>query len=328
MDRTDRSVLVTGGCGYVGSHTIKRLRELGYKPIIVDSDTDSYVKIYRDYTVYRIAILQELPKLTEILVRHNVVACIHFAGSTSVADSTVNPLKYFVNNTSLTAALADKLIECGIKTLVYSSSAAVYGNPGNVKVNESMQCKPINPYGLSKLMMEQICASYAKTHKLRSIGFRYFNAAGADGNLGELRQNETHIIPLAIKAAMTGQSFNLYGTDYDTDDGSCVRDYVHVKDLAEAHVMALEYALNNDICDVYNLGSGVATSNKQLLKCVSKHTNEFVLQLCDERPGDPAYLVADIDKVKQKFDWQPQHSDLNNIIKSAVDFYRSNKTYG
>lgn len=328
MDKTDRSVLVTGGCGYVGSQTVRRLIQLGYKPIVVDSNAPSVEAIYRTHSVYRLAILQELPKLTEIISKHNVVACIHFAGSTSVADSVANPLQYFVNNTSLTAALVDKLLECNVNTFIYSSSAAVYGNLGDIKVSEDMECKPINPYGVSKLMIEQLCASYAKTHNLRSIGFRYFNAAGADGNLGEVRQKETHIIPLAIECALNKQNFNLYGTEYNTPDGTCVRDYVHVKDLAEAHVMALEYALNNDICDVYNLGSGIATSNQQLITCVIKYAGTLVLQLMDERPGDPAYLVADIKKVQDKFDWQPVNSTLDNIVKSAVDFYKTRKTYG
>ena len=322
---SSKAVLVTGGAGYVGSHTCKLLAKNGYLPVTVD-------RHFREGLVsfgpnYNLKLPQEVNRLDEIIKRYNITSCIHFAGSTSVPESVANPSLYYKNNLIVTVSLLDKLIECDVKTFVYSSSAATYGDPGLNKCKESDVCKPINSYGATKLMMEQVCKDYKTAYGLSSVGLRYFNAAGADpeGEVGELRENETHIVPLAIDAARHGRTFKIFGDKYDTEDGTCVRDYVHVMDLADAHIKALNYASHNPVAEVFNLGSGAPASNKQLINTVQKHTGKMNIEMHDNRPGDPAYLVADITKVKQILEWEPTRSSIDNVVATAVQWY--NKTH-
>ena len=248
-----RSVLVTGGAGYVGSHTCKLLSKNGYIPVTVD-------RHYREGLVsfgpnYSLHLPQEINRLDEIVKRHNISSCIHFLGSTSVSESVTNPSLYYKNNLINTIALVDKLIDLGIKTFVYSSSAAVYGDPGMKMCKEIDTCNPISSYGASKLMMEQFLKDYHRAYGVSSVGLRYFNAAGADteGEIGELRKEETHIIPLAIKASRQLKTFKLFGAEYPTEDGTCVRDYVHVMDLADAHIKALNYVTEYSVAEIFNL---------------------------------------------------------------------------
>ena len=323
---SSKAVLVTGGAGYVGSHTCKLLRaKNGYLPVTVD-------RHFREGLVsfgpnYNLKLPQEVNRLDEIIKRYNITSCIHFAGSTSVPESVANPSLYYKNNLIVTVSLLDKLIECDVKTFVYSSSAATYGDPGFRKCRESDVANPISAYGGSKLMMEQVCKDYKTAYGLSSVGLRYFNAAGADpeGEVGELREKETHIVPLAIDAARQGKTFKIFGDKYDTPDGTCVRDYVHVMDLADAHIKSLNYASYNNVAEVFNLGSGAPASNKQLLDTVQKHTGKMNVEMHDNRPGDPAYLVADISKVKEILDWQPTRSSIDNVVATAVQWY--NKTH-
>ena len=322
---SSKAVLVTGGAGYVGSHTCKLLAKNGYTPVTVD-------RHFREGLVsfgpnYNLNLPQEINRLDEIITRYNITSCIHFAGSTSVPESVANPSLYYKNNLIVTVSLLDKLIECGIKTFVYSSSAATYGDPGFRKCRESDVCKPINSYGATKLMMEQVCKDYKTAYGLSSVGLRYFNAAGADpeGEVGELREKETHIVPLAIDAARHNRTFKIFGDKYDTPDGTCVRDYVHVMDLADAHIKALNYASENSVTEVFNLGSGAPASNKELLDTVQKHTGKMNIEMHDNRPGDPAYLVADIDKVKKVLECEPTQSTIDNVVATAVQWY--NKTH-
>ena len=322
---SSKAVLVTGGAGYVGSHTCKMLAKNGYLPVTVD-------RHFREGLVsfgpnYNLNLPQEMDRLDEIINRYNITSCIHFAGSTSVPESVANPSLYYKNNLITTIALLDKLIECGVKTFVYSSSAATYGDPGLNKCKESDVCKPINSYGATKLMMEQVCRDYKTAYGLSSVGLRYFNAAGADpeGDVGELRENETHIVPLAIDAARHGRIFKIFGDKYNTEDGTCVRDYVHVMDLADAHIKALNYASQNQVAEVFNLGSGAPASNKELLDAVQKHAGKMNIEMHDNRPGDPAYLVADITKVKEILEWEPTQSSIDNVVSTAVQWY--NKTH-
>jgi UDP-glucose-4-epimerase GalE len=322
---SSKAVLVTGGAGYVGSHTCKLLAKNGYLPVTVD-------RHFREGLVsfgpnYNLKLPQEVNRLDEIIKRYNITSCIHFAGSTSVPESVANPSLYYKNNLIVTVSLLDKLIECDVKTFVYSSSAATYGDPGLNKCKESDVANPISAYGGSKLMMEQVCKDYKTAYGLSSVGLRYFNAAGADpeGEVGELREHETHIVPLAIDAARQGKTFKIFGDKYDTPDGTCVRDYVHVMDLADAHIKSLNYASYNNVAEVFNLGSGAPASNKQLLDTVQKHTGKMNVEMHDNRPGDPAYLVADISKVKEILDWQPTRSSIDNVVATAVQWY--NKTH-
>jgi len=322
---SSKAVLVTGGAGYVGSHTCKLLAKNGYLPVTVD-------RHFREGLIsfgpnYNLSLPQEVNRLDEIIKRYNITSCIHFAGSTSVPESVANPSLYYKNNLIVTISLLDKLIECGVKTFVYSSSAATYGDPGMQLCMETDVCEPINSYGATKLMMEQVCKDYKTAYGLSSVGLRYFNAAGADpeGDVGELREKETHIVPLAIAAAKQGNTFKIFGDKYPTDDGTCVRDYVHVMDLADAHIKALNYSSYEKVAEVFNLGSGEPASNKQLVDAVQKHTGTMKVEMHDNRPGDPAYLVADITKVKEILDWAPTQSSIDNVVATAVQWY--NKTH-
>ena len=318
-----RSVLVTGGAGYVGSHCCKFLSKNGFIPVTIDRDLRRDFKPVAFGPSFDLHLPQELERLDEIVKRYNITSCIHFAGSTSVAESVIDPSEYYKNNVIATIALLDKLVELEIKTFVYSSSAAVYGNPGLNLCKESDYTKPINPYGASKLMTEQVLKDYCTAYGISSVGLRYFNAAGADpeGEIGELRDNETHIIPLAIEAARQNKPFYMFGNQYPTEDGTCVRDYVHVMDLADAHVKALNYASQNFGAEIFNLGSGTPVSNKQLIDEVQKHLGKMTIEIKDNRPGDPAYLVADISKAKQILNWVPEKSSINYIVATALKWY-------
>ena len=320
-----KAVLVTGGAGYVGSHTCKLLAKNGFTPVTVDRHFREGLKSFGPN--YNLNLPQEMDRIDEIVKRYNITSCIHFAGSTSVPESVANPSLYYKNNLIMTISLLDKLIECGVKTFVYSSSAATYGDPGMQLAMESDVANPISAYGGSKLMIEMVCKDYLRAYGLSSVGLRYFNAAGADpeGEVGELREKETHIIPLAITAAKQGKTFKIFGDKYPTDDGTCVRDYVHVMDLADAHIKALNYASENPVAEVFNLGSGEPSSNRQLIEAVQKHAGEMKVEMHDNRPGDPAYLVADTSKVKEILDWKPTLSSLDNVVATAVQWY--NKTH-
>ena len=322
---SSKAVLVTGGAGYVGSHTCKLLAKNGYLPVTVDRHFREGLVSYGPN--YNINLPQEVNRLDEIIKRYNITSCIHFAGSTSVPESVTNPSLYYKNNLIVTISLLDKLIECDVKTFVYSSSAATYGDPGFRKCRETDVCNPISSYGATKLMMEQVCKDYKTAYGLSSVGLRYFNAAGADpeNDVGELREHETHIVPLAIAAAKQGNTFKIFGDKYDTDDGTCVRDYVHVMDLADAHLKSLNYASQNPVAEVFNLGSGAPASNKQLLDAVQKHAGTMNVEMHDNRPGDPAYLVADNTKVKEILEWEPTQSSIDNVVATAVQWY--NKTH-
>ena len=318
-----KSVLVTGGAGYVGSHTCKALIKNGFTPVTIDRNIEK-----TGHATFGPHFQVDLPRaqnyLDEIIKRYNVQSCIHFAGNASVSESVKDPGKYYRNNVVATIALLDQLVQNNIKTFVFSSSAAVYGDPGNRKCRESMGPNPINPYGVTKLIIERILMDYKTAHGISSVSLRYFNAAGADPELeiGEDRGvNETHIIPLAIEASRKLKTFNLYGTNYLTDDGTCVRDYVHVMDLADAHVKALNYANQNLVCEQINLGSGEPVSNRQLLNVIQKHTGKMDIQFLENRAGDPAYLVADISKSKKILNWYPEQSSIDNIVATAVKWY-------
>ena len=318
-----KAVLVTGGAGYVGSHTCKLLAKNGYVPITIDRHFREGLKTFGP--CHDLHLPQEVDRLDEIIKRYNITSCIHFAGSTSVPESVENPSLYYKNNFILTLSLVDKLIECGVKTFVYSSSAATYGDPGLKMVKESDQADPISAYGASKIMIEMMCKDYMTAYGLSSVGLRYFNAAGADpeAEVGELRQKETHIVPLAIEAARQGKTFKMFGNKYPTKDGSCVRDYVHVMDLADAHIKALNYASSSLRSDVFNLGSGAPASNIELLDAVQKHTGKMNIDILGNRPGDPAFLVADITKAKEILGWETTQSSIDNVVATAVKWYNN-----
>ena len=322
------SVLVTGGAGYIGSHTCKVLKKNGFTPITIDRHIER-----PGHATFGPQFQIDLPKdqnyLDEIIKRYDIQSCIHFAGSASVGESVKNPSKYYKNNVVATLALLDQLVQNNIKTFIFSSSAAIYGDPGNRKCREDSGPNPINPYGVTKLIVERMLMDYKTAYGISSVSLRYFNAAGADPEeeIGESRSKETHLIPLAINASRQLKTFYINGDKFPTEDGTCVRDYVHVMDLADAHIKALNYANKNLVCEQINLGSSTPVSNKQLLDTIQKHTGKMNIVIRDGRVGDPAYLVADISKAKKILSWSPEQSSINNIVSTAVKWYNKiNKT--
>jgi len=314
--------LVTGGAGYIGSHTCKILKKNGFTPITIDRHIER-----PGHATFGPHFQVDLPKdqssLNEIIKRYDIQSCIHFAGSASVGESVKDPGKYYKNNVVTTLALLDQLVQNNIKTFIFSSSAAIYGDPGNRKCREDRGPNPINPYGVTKLIVERMLMDYKTAYGISSVSLRYFNAAGADpeAEIGELRDKETHLIPLAINASRQLKTFYINGDKFLTEDGTCVRDYVHVMDLADAHIKALNYANKNSVCEQINLGSSTPVSNKQLLDTIQKHTGKMNIVVRDGRPGDPAYLVADIFKAKKILNWSPTQSSIDNIVTTAVKWY-------
>lgn len=322
-----KSVLVVGGAGYIGSHTCKQLLKNGFTPVVVDRDIKSKPWATQYGPAFEVTLPQHIDLLDEIIKRHHIDSCIHFAAYTKVGESVAEPSKYYLNNVVMTLRLLDKLRSLNVNKFVFSSSAATYGIPENGVANVDDLAQPINPYGKSKLFVEEILKDYHTAYGFSSVSLRYFNAAGADADaeIGELREDETHIIPLAIEAAKKGTAFKLFGKDFDTPDGTCVRDYVHVTDLAEAHVRSMIKAGADSICERYNLGSGIGTSNLELLQTIQKYAGPMNIVEHPKRPGDPPTLIADIDKTLTELDWRPKYSTIDNIVKTAVKWY--NKMY-
>jgi UDP-glucose-4-epimerase GalE len=310
--------------GWLKGKVIRLISRNGFTPVVVDRD----IKTKPWATQYGPAFECNLPRdtdfLKEIIHRYNIDSCIHFAAHTQVGESVRDPSKYYKNNVIMTVQLLDKLREAGVNKFVFSSSAAVYGVPTNgIAEDDETNLQPINPYGRSKLMVENILKDYYVAYGLSSVSLRYFNAAGADtdSEIGELREDESHIIPLAIEAAYQNQEFKLFGTDFDTPDGTCVRDYVHVTDLANAHVLSLQRASGNVICERYNLGSGISTSNRQLLETIKKYVGNIKIAEMSRRAGDPPVLVANSARANSELGWKPQHSSVDNIVRTAVKWY-------
>jgi len=322
-----KTILVIGGAGYIGSHICKVLVKNGFSPVIVDHNLANKPWANTFGPAFNLNLPVDLPQMADIVKRYNIDTVINLAAYTAVGESVANPSKYYKNNLVMTLQLLDKLIELDVKKFVFSSSAAVYGIPNNnegICYDDKNVERPINPYGQTKLMVEKILQDYHKAHGLKSISLRYFNAAGADpeAEVGELRELETHIIPLAINASMQGKEFNIFGDDYNTPDGTCVRDYIHVMDLADAHIKAINLVGNGIDCASYNLGSGIPTSNKQLLDAVKKYTGDFKITVKPRRPGDPDSLVADISNTTKNLNWKPALSTIDKIVSTAVNWHK------
>ena len=321
-------ILITGGAGYIGSITARKLAEAGMEPIIYDSLEKGHREAVGDIELV-IGETQDWKFLTNILRDKKIKAVIHFAAYIEMGESMKNPQKYFYNNGFGTLNLLKAMLKVGVNKLVFSSSAGVYGQPKEIPIKESAVKQPGNPYGETKKMVEDILGWYSKVYDFRSISLRYFNAAGAmlDGSLGENHQPETHLIPNILKAVLADREFKLFGDDYPTPDGTCVRDYIHVLDLADAHIKALNVLNEEHKTDVYNLGRGKGFSNKQIIEAVEKTTGKKVkIKQEPRRLGDVAELVADSTKFQKEFSWQPEHSDLETIISSAYKWHQNIKT--
>lgn len=320
--------MVTGGAGYIGSHMVKLLADQGYKVTVVDNLSSGFA----DAVIGGELITMDLAdhaSLDNLFSKNSFDAVAHFAASSSVAESMQNPREYYRNNVLCSLNLFDVMVKYGLKKLIFSSTAAIYGVPDYTPIDEHHQKAPINPYGESKWIIEKILSDYDRAYGLRSVSLRYFNAAGAhpDGTLGERHDPETHLIPLAIKVATDSKNeLTVNGTDYPTPDGTCLRDYVHVNDICDAHVLALEYLLEDGDTRVYNLGNGSGFSVLEVTAVVEKVTGKPVkLVMGNRRAGDPAVLVADASQIKKDWNWSPQYSKLEDMVSHAFNWWLRNK---
>lgn len=319
------NVLVAGGGGYIGSHMVRLLVERGHKVITLDS----LLSGYRDAILggdFVQADLLNAASLNEVFKAYQIDAVMHFAGVIAVGESVLDPGKYYQNNLVGTINLLDAMRRHGVDKFVFSSTAAVFGNPQYVPIDENHPQAPINPYGRSKWMIEQVLGDYRLAYGMRSVVLRYFNAAGAspDAMLGERHEPETHLIPLALRAAMgKREALTVYGTDYETPDGTCVRDYIHILDLCDAHLKALDHLDYGGEARAYNLGNGEGYSVNQVVQAIEKVTAIKVPVVYGERRlGDPPFLVADATKIRKDWGWEAQFPELEQIILHAWQWER------
>ncbi|SHF45380.1 UDP-glucose 4-epimerase [Caldanaerobius fijiensis DSM 17918] len=312
-------ILVTGGAGYIGSHTVRRLRKKGYDVVVYDNLSKGHRWAVKDAELV-VGDILDYARVCEVIKKYGIDSVIHFAAHSLVGESMQDPQMYYVNNVSGTISLLRAMINCGIKKIVFSSTAAVYGEPEEVPIKEDSRLNPTNVYGRTKLMIENILRDYDMAYGLKYVALRYFNAAGADdkGDIGEDHTPETHLIPLVLKAAKgEREDIKIFGTDYNTPDGTCIRDYIHVNDLADAHVLALE-SLREGRSNVYNLGNGSGFSVKQVIEVAEKVTGKSIKKVeSDRRPGDPAVLIASSEKIRRELGWKPVYTDLEKIIQTA-----------
>jgi UDP-arabinose 4-epimerase len=317
-------IFITGGAGYVGSHTCKRLSRAGNKVAVYDDLSRGHREFVKWGQLFE-GKLQEREKLRNSLREFAPDAVMHFAACAYVGESVRDPHLYYANNVCGTLSLLWAMREVGIPRLVFSSSCATYGQPDQMPITEDTPQRPINPYGASKVMAEQICRDFEKAHGIKFVVLRYFNACGADleGEIGERHDPEPHLIPRALMAADGGgETFEIYGDDYPTPDGTCVRDFVHVDDLADAHIAAAEYLAKEGVSSEFNVGSGQGHSVREVIRAVEEVTGELVPQrLAPRRDGDPPVLVADISKARRILKWKPHASDLQTIVNTAWDWY-------
>ncbi|HVT07712.1 MAG TPA: UDP-glucose 4-epimerase GalE [Polyangia bacterium] len=314
------SILVVGGAGYIGSHTVKLLDAAGMEPVVFDNLSSGHEWALK-WGKFERGDLADPVAIRTVLKRHDVRAVIHFAALIQVGESVTDPSKYFRANFVNTLNLLDEMVAAGVREIVFSSSAAVYGDPVRVPLDEEHPLAPLSPYGDSKLMIEKVLARYERAYGVRSAALRYFNAAGADpaGELGEAHPTESHLIPLAIQAALgRGRPLSVFGTDYPTPDGTAVRDYVHINDLAAAHVAALRHLAGGGASFVANVGIGRGYSVKEVMATVEKVAGLPVPhQLAPRRPGDSPVLVADPSRIRGLLGWKPQYAELEEIVAHA-----------
>ncbi len=315
-----QSILVVGGAGYIGSHMVKFLARAGYRVVVLDNLSTGHADAVR-YGELIVGDMADTALLDRLFHSHRFDAVMHFAAFSLVGESVDDPGKYYRNNVANTLNLLDAMVRHQVRHFVFSSTAATFGEPRSDRIDESHPQNPINPYGRSKLMVEHLLADYDAAYGLKSVCLRYFNAAGADpeGELGERHNPETHLIPLVLQAASGRRShIHVFGTDYDTPDGSCLRDYIHVQDLCSAHLLALEWLQEHQQSKQFNLGNGDGYSVLNVIETARKVTGqEIPVLIKDRRAGDPARLVADATLAKQQLSWKPDYSDLADMIAHA-----------
>ncbi len=328
MSSEQFTILVTGGAGYIGSHTVLALKQAGYEVLILDN----LVYGHRDLVeqVLKVELIKgdtnDRDLLDKLFKSRNIAAVMHFSAYAYVGESVSNPAKYYRNNVIGTITLLEAMLAASVKNFVFSSTCATYGVPEVVPIPEDHPQNPINPYGATKLMVERILSDFNEAYDFKSVRFRYFNAAGADpeGNLGEDHNPETHLIPLVLQTALgKRESISIFGTDYPTDDGTCVRDYIHVSDLADAHVLGLEYLLKGGDSTFFNLGNGNGFSVKEIIEAARLITGKDIKAVeCDRRPGDPPALIGSGEKARKILGWQPQYTSIKDIMTHAWEWHQ------
>lgn len=320
-------LLVLGGAGYIGSHTALELIKKGHEVIVVDNLVTGYEKAVPDKAVFYQGDIRNFDFLDNLFKTEKIDAVIHFAAYSLVGESVTNPLKYYDNNLYGTKVLLEAMIKNNVNKIVFSSTAATYGEPENIPILESDRTCPTNPYGETKLAMEKMFHWASKAHGLSYVSLRYFNACGADatGQIGEAHNPESHLIPLVLQVPNgKRESVSIYGTDYDTPDGTCIRDYIHVTDLAEAHILAVEYLANGGESDIFNLGNGVGYSVREVIETARNVTGHPIPATeVPRRAGDPARLVASGEKAKRVLGWEPKIKRLDEIIASAWKWHKA-----
>jgi UDP-arabinose 4-epimerase len=326
LTQNAKSVLVTGGAGYIGSHACKALARAGYLPVTYDNLVHGHPAAVKWGPLEEGDINDRL-KLESVIQKYKPAAVMHFAAFAYVGESVENPAKYYHNNAVGTLILLEAMQNSNVDKIIFSSTCATYGMPEQLPLYESHPQNPINPYGRSKLMIEWILRDFAAAYGLKFISLRYFNAAGADpaAEIGEDHNPETHLIPLVLDTALGIRNhLEIYGADYDTPDGSCIRDYIHVSDLAEAHLLALEHLIDGGQSDVFNLGNGDGFSVRDVIGTAMKITGKDVPFIeSDRRPGDPSVLIGSSNKIRQKLKWSPKYNSLDTIIETAWRWHKN-----
>jgi UDP-glucose 4-epimerase len=323
------SILVTGGAGYIGSHTVLALKQAGYEVVILDN----LVYGHRDLVeqVLRVELIEgdtsDRLLLDNLFQSRNFAAVMHFSAYAYVGESVTDPAKYYRNNVLGTLTLLESMLAASIKNFVFSSTCATYGVPNFIPITEDHPQNPINPYGATKLMVERILTDFDVAYNFKSVRFRYFNAAGANpqGLLGEDHHPETHLIPLVLQTALgKREAISIFGTDYPTPDGTCIRDYIHVNDLADAHILGLEYLLNGGESEVFNLGNGNGFSVREVIAAAEDVTGMVIsVQECDRRIGDPPALIGTSEKARKILNWQPQYPGIKDIVSHAWQWHQT-----
>ncbi len=321
------NILVTGGAGYIGSHVVEELKTEQITPIVYDNFNTGHADAVPEDVQLIQGDIHDRNFLEHVLGEYEIDGVMHFAASSQVGESMQDPAKYYFNNVAGTLSLLNAMRSAGVDCLVFSSTAAVYGEPERVPITENMPLQPTNVYGWTKRMIEKMLEDYSRAYELRYVALRYFNAAGASllGNIGEDHRPESHLIPLILQAALgKRESVSIFGTDYPTADGTCIRDYIHVKDLASAHVLAMQHLQGGGESKFYNLGTENGFSVREIIQVVQQVTGrKFTVIEAARRAGDPAKLIASSEKIKKELHWQPQYSDIQRIVSTAYQWHSS-----
>lgn len=321
------SILVCGGAGYIGSHTVHELINQNKEVIIIDNLQSGHMKAVNPKAKFYKGDIRDSEFLDKVFSENNIEAVIHFAANSLVGESMVKPLLYFNNNVYGMQVLLESMVKHNIKNIVFSSTAAVYGEPKRIPILEDDETNPTNPYGETKLAMEKMMKWVSKANGINYVSLRYFNAAGAipDGSIGEDHSPESHLIPLILQVPLKKrEAITVFGEDYDTPDGTCIRDYIHVLDLADAHIKAVEYLQKYNESNIFNLGNGIGFSVKEMIDSAKEATNEEIkVVVGDRRAGDPAKLIASNEKAKKLLGWEPKYTDVKAIIGTAWGWHKN-----